>query len=118
MWFLTWLTLTFVRLRCESDDFFWSLISVLKFIQLETSSFFFKFLTQGCVLASWSDKEEMLLGLLLENCSLHLDTRTLTLTLTHALPLKSEVDTCGICLVTVGEELAAFFALSEMLTAV
>lgn len=115
MWFLAWLTLTFVHLRCESDDFFWSLISVLKFIQLETSSFF-KFLSQGCVLASWSDKEEMLLGLLLENCSLHLDTHTLTRT--HALPLKSEVDTSGICLVTVGEELAAFFALSEMLTAV
>lgn len=79
MWFCRF---TFVlRLRCKSDDFLWSSVAVLKLIQLETISSV-NFLFQRCVLASWSDKEEMHLGLLLENGASHVDAHTLTHSLT------------------------------------
>lgn len=59
--FTAWLKFKFVHLSfCESDDFLWPLISVLKFVQLETS--FFIFQVQGFVHASWSEKEEMLVA--------------------------------------------------------
>lgn len=108
---LTLLTFLFLRLCCERDNLFWLWITVLKLVQLETSSFF-KFLLQRCVLASWCEKKIkiQLLCLPKDKCKFYSKNY-------KHLPLKSVANTAGTCMIMGGEYPAAFLAITEMLTA-